>query len=75
MNTRGTNCLKQDAVLRAVCFRLGSVLTATGTRRTDYLGGTGKPRVILDEGTEQFSRHVAVVLNGFDELERLVPTQ
>ena len=31
--------------------------------------------VILDEGTEEFSRHVEVVLNWFDELERLVPTR
>jgi hypothetical protein len=31
--------------------------------------------VILDQGNEEFSRHVEVVLNWFDELERLVPTQ
>jgi serine/threonine-protein kinase len=31
--------------------------------------------VILDEGTEEFSRHVEVVLNWFDELERIVPTK
>jgi hypothetical protein len=31
--------------------------------------------VILDQGNEEFSRHVEVVLNWFDELERLVPTK
>jgi len=31
--------------------------------------------VIRDVGNEEFSRHVEVVLNWFDELERLIPTE
>lgn len=40
----------------------------------DISADGSKYLVILDEGTEEFSRHVEVVLNWFDELERLVPT-
>jgi serine/threonine protein kinase/Tol biopolymer transport system component len=44
-------------------------------RSYDLSADGSKFLVILDEGTEEFSRHVEVVLNWFDELERLVPTR
>jgi len=44
-------------------------------RSYDVSADGSKFLVILDEGNEEYSRHVEVILNWFDELERLVPTE